>query len=702
MIKTDEIKLIEKYKTICKRHCDIIETSLLDFEKYNISDLLRNCANSINQIRLASSAAKIKNASNLANSMLKAISFAIEGKVELFGRDIDVLLRSNDLFYSTIQFSSNEIIDLFELEDGIINEYIHNNNSITASYRIKAVPDKPIAEQDEAKFDENESKTILLEKFKFELVKNTFTIETALENIQSDSEEIDIVPVSQALNTIKGAAISAGIEKAFELADSMQEFISYCADNSIPIHSYQMELLLKCNNLFKQIAAGSAIALIDKFNDYSDFIDNYSIFLNNFLSDGEANSSISEPIKIIKDDIIFSSENEFDAKINSPEKPFYFGYKTSNLKSKEQYDRLLESVIHINANLSQLYSANQYIKDLKMLLREAQLAGNDILYNISNTELLTKSVFEINEKINTIISELDSNLLLSSITLDKIKNKSEVLYSNLYQMRSVKFGDIIIGFNELANDLANYSHKKVKLKLLGRFVRIGSEVAPILEIVLPQILRHIIVSNIEKPNIRTNNNKSEIAEVVISAQIISGRLVVEFIDDGLGIDAIEQAKSLERLVGFINNNKGRIEINSEKGKGTNLQITFDLDYILLKALIFELAGNQYAVLIADSEGMLNIDDEFDFDAKQFKIIDMRKLFKLKDTYIAKTKPAVLIKQNNTNYALQFDKFICEADLVPSKPIGLFGKNPYIEATSIYNDTPIIILNINKLIDSQQI
>jgi len=701
LTNSNNIILIEKFKTICKRHCDIIETSLLDFEKYSISDLLRNVANSINQIRLAATAGNIQNAIQLANSMQSAISYAIDEKIELFGKDIDILLRSNDLFYSTIQFDGKEVLDLFEFEEVIINEYISDCKKIIAPYRIKSSPAK--TEQKIELNDEisKESQTILLEKFKFELVKNTFTIESALGDIQSDSEEIDIVPVSQALNTIKGAAISAGIEKAFELADSMQEFISYCADNNIPINSYQMELLFKCNNLFKQIAAGSAIALIDKFNDYSDFIDNYSNFLNNFLADGGATPQLSESSKLLKDDMIFNSEDEFDKKIISTDKPFFFGYKTSNFKSKEQYDRLLESVIQITANLSQLYTNNNLIKELKMFLREAQLAGNDILFNITNTELITKSVFEINEKLNSIISEIDRNILFSSRTLDKIKINSEGLYSSLYQMRSMKFGDIIIGFNELSNDLANYSRKKVKLKLLGRFVRVGAEAAPILEIVLPQILRHIIVANIEEPSERKEQNKPEIAEIIISARFVSGRLIIEFSDDGNGDEANLQANSLERLVGFISNNKGRIEINSEAKVGSQIQITFELDFILLKSLVFELAGNQYAVLLADSEGLISIDGEFEYNDKSFKIIDMRRVLNLKDTYFAKAKPAILINQYSMTYALQFDKFLNEADLVPSKANGLFGKNPLISATSIYNDAPVIILNINKLLDSQQ-
>lgn len=689
------IKAMDNFKNACKRHCDIIETCLLDFEKYGISELLGNTANSINQIKVSAKSAAIENAVKLATNMQNVISFAIESKIDLYANDIDILLRANDLFFSVQQFSNAEIVDLFEFEEVIINEFINEIKTIVAPYRVKKVARKKEVTTTEILSEEKENKAILLEKFKFELVKSTHTIQQTLEIIQDDSGTIDIIPVSNALNTIKGAAISAGIGKAFDLADSMQDFLAFTADNNIPISSYQMDILIKCNRLFKEIAASSAIALIDKFKDYSDFIDNYTDFLQNFLSD---NDSPEKPIssKIVKNDIIFNDfDNPSDAQ--NQDKLFYFGYKSSNVKDSSKYNRMLESSISVVSNLFPLKKANSSIKDLKQNLRQIQLDSNNILYNITNTEKITELVLSVSERLDSLIDDIDEYTKFIDNSTEKIKNKIDAVYNNLFSLRSVAFGDLILGFNELTADLANHSNKKVKLKLIGRFVRVGAEITPLLEIVLPQILRYMIMSNIEKPDARLESGKRESSEITITAHLISGRLFIDFEDDGAGRDSNLQAVEIENIITLINNNKGKIEIRSEQGVGTKISLSFDLDYILLKSLLFELGGNLYAIQIIDTEGMLDADDEESMP-KGVQKVDMRKLLKVKGSYISTNKPAVLIKQYNSDYALCFDKFVGEAELVPMQPSKLFGKNPYISATSIYNDAPVVIIDIAKLLN----
>ncbi len=681
---------IEYLKETCRRHCDIIETCLLDYEKYRISELLANTANSINQIRLSAKKLSVNNAVLIADVMLKVISLAKEKRLDLFPNDIDVILRANDFYYSIIQFSAYEILELLNSEFAIINEITADLQSIAAPHRIKKV--QPTKTKPETATDELQSKGILLEKFKYAIARSVSTIEQVLEQSENQKEAIDVVPISQALNTIKGAAISAGVSKAFDLADAMGDFIRFLAEHNVPINPYQMDLLLNCNRLFKGIAATSAIAIIDKIKDYSDYIDTYSDFLRSFLTEQEQLKP-TPSAKLASDEIIpFLSS---DSDVFSDNKLYYFGYKSSQLNDYSKYNRLLDATINIISNLAPIANSINNLKSLKSLIRQIQLDNNNILYNITNTEALTEIATNNAKKLDEIISQLDSHSTTADEYLQNIKSRINTIYNGLYNFRSVAFGDLVRGYNELANDLANYANKKVSLKISGRFVRIGSELYTLLEILLPQLLRDIIIHNIEPPNLR--NEKPEIAEISLSARTLSGKLIIEIIDDGKGENASSIALRSEGLFNLINNNNGRVDINSEPNSGTKLTISFNMNYVLLKSLVFEVASNLYAVPLLNCEALI---DEKTF-CKQFhdaKSIDMREVLNIEAEYISKNKPVLLVNDFNINIALIFDKFVGEAELVPAPTNKLLSVTQFVAASSVYNNKPVMIIDVQKLLN----
>lgn len=684
---------IANFKDICRRHCDIIETCLLDYEKYSIDELLVNAANSINQIRLSAKNLQIDNAVRLADNIEKVLSLAIEKRLELFPNDIDIFLRANDLFYAIIQFSYDEIIDLFNSEIAIINELINEINSIAAPYRIKRLSTKKSSVHKNT--ENTEKKGILLEKFKYALVRSSNEIEQTLQNESQNEKPIDVLPISQALNTIKGAAISAGVSKAFDLADAMQDFIRFLAENNIPINSYQMDILQNCNKLFKEIAASSAIAIIDKIKDCSDYIDSYSDFLRAFLTDQEI---VKTPAaKISTTDVVFLNENEAINDIASDGKLYYFGYKSSRNDDFSKYNRMLETTINVIANLVPIQKSLKNLKEIKNTIRQLQLETNNILYNITNTEKITEIALSTAQKLDEIVQNIDKNYVTADEALQDVKNRINIIYSGLYNLRSIAFGDVVRGYNELVLDLANYFKKKISLKISGRFTRIGSETITLLEILLPQLLRYIIMNDIEPTDERHRLNKPETSEIQLSAKSSSGRLFIEITDDGKGEDAKIIAMRLENLINLTSNNQGRFEISSEQFSGSKFRIVFNMNYILMRSLIFQLSNQLYAVQLVDCEALLD-EKTIARNYPDFQIIDMRKLFSIETEYVSENRPLLVVKDLNKNYGLLFDKFISEAELVPSPPNKLLARSPYICASSIYNNTPVIILDMKKLIN----
>lgn len=684
---------IANFKEVCRRHCDIIETCLLDYEKYSIDELLVNVANSANQVRLAAKNLQIDNAVRLVDVMQKVLSLAIEKRLDLYPNDIDVILRANDFFYAIIQFSYDEIIDLFNSEIAIINELINEMSTIAAPYRIKQTPsNKSFVKKNT---ESAESKGILLEKFKFSLVRSSNEIEQTLQSNIEIEKPIDVLPISQALNTIKGAAISAGINKAFDLADAMQDFIRFLAENNIPINSYQMDILQNCNKLFKEIAASSAIAIIDKIKDYSDYIDSYSDFLRAFLTDQETPKTPAA--KIYNTDIVFLHENESITENSTNGKLYYFGYKSNRSDDFSKYNRMLETTINVIANLVPIQNSLKNLKEIKSSIRQLQLQSNNILYNIVDTEKITEIAISTAQKLDEIVSIIDSNYLSADEALQDVKNRINIIYNGLYNLRSVAFGDIVRGYNELVLDLANYSKKKVNLKISGRFVRIGSENITLLEILLPQLLRFIIMNNIEPPSERIRLNKPETAEIKLVARASSGRLYLEITDDGKGDSAEIIAMRLENLINLTNNNQGRFEISSEQLSGTKFCIIFNMNYILMKSLVFELSNQLYAVQLADCEALLD-EKSIARNYPDLSIVDLRKLLGIASQYVSKNRPLLIVKDMNKTYGLLFDKFIDEAELVPIPPNKLLARLPYINVSSIYNNTPVMILDIKKLLN----
>jgi two-component system chemotaxis sensor kinase CheA len=207
-------------------------------------------------------------------------------------------------------------------------------------------------------------------------------------------------------------------------------------------------------------------------------------------------------------------------------------------------------------------------------------------------------------------------------------------------VRLVPLTSVFRKMNRLVYDVSTKLGKKVRLKLIGESTTIDKTTLERLQDPLVHIFRNAIDHGLETPEERLDSGKSEEGEIELSAYITGDEFVLSIKDDGKGIDkdfifqkALDKGIVQESDVltdnekyalimeaGFSTNEvvtdfsgrgvgmdvvresieslNGKIEIDSELGKGTQFLISIPLTSTLVEMVMVKVAQVVYSVRIS--------------------------------------------------------------------------------------------------------
>lgn len=284
---------------------------------------------------------------------------------------------------------------------------------------------------------------------------------------------------------------------------------------------------------------------------------------------------------------------------------------------------------------------------------EAKLSFSDLvsipvrkLDNLMN--LVGELIIERDRVVTTFNSKMGRNNEFSRLQ----RISSELQYS-IMDVRLVQVNVLFNKFHRIVRDTATSENKTVKLVLEGTENEIDRNILQTISDSLVHLVRNAISHGIESADIRKSLGKPEFGIIYIRAKSEKDAVIIEVEDDGKGIDSqMIKKKALEKKImplellnqmneqdliqlifepGFSSAEKitsvsgrgvgmdvvkqaidsigGRINIQTEVGKGSVFSLILPSSMALKAALLFGLGESEYAIPLSYTDTVIQIANE---------------------------------------------------------------------------------------------
>ena len=368
---------------------------------------------------------------------------------------------------------------------------------------------------------------------------------------------------------------------------------------------------------------------------------------------------------------------------------------------------------------------------------------------------LTESVIDLNDisrSMDTLVKETDAILLQQS-------RLNADLQEGLMATRLLPFNGVVPRLERIVRQTATELDKKADFSIRGAELEMDRTILDRLVAPLEHILRNAIAHGIESPGVRLANGKPEQGQLQLQILREGSEMVVTISDDGRGIDVdkirqkaldlnlitADDSPSEEELIqliltsGFstaenisqlsgrgvgmdvvsneIRGLKGRLTIQSQRGKGTQFVIRLPLTLSVIQALLVKVQDEQYAVplgsvnageriSVRDIKLMLGTHDpKYNFNGEQYDFIPLASLLDKPLILPANLKhqlPMLLFRSGDIRVALLVDNIISNREIVIKSVGRQLGTISAVNGATILGDGRVVfILDIPTLIDTSR-
>jgi chemosensory pili system protein ChpA (sensor histidine kinase/response regulator) len=249
------------------------------------------------------------------------------------------------------------------------------------------------------------------------------------------------------------------------------------------------------------------------------------------------------------------------------------------------------------------------------------------------TRMITETVSDVSsvqQNMQRSVEQAGNDLLLQSrLTRD--------LQQDLMRVRMVQFGSIAERLYRVTRQTAKELDKRVNLDIRGGSVEIDRSVLEKMAGPFEHLLRNAIVHGIESRSQRLAAGKKEIGELTVEIRQEGNEVVIQFSDDGQGLD-LDRIRDKAQAVGLLRDDAklsdaelrdlifhpgfstaheltelagrgigmdivrseaaglgGRVSIDSERGQGASFLVRLPLTLAVTQVVVLTTGGNTYAV-----------------------------------------------------------------------------------------------------------
>lgn len=325
------------------------------------------------------------------------------------------------------------------------------------------------------------------------------------------------------------------------------------------------------------------------------------------------------------------------------------------------------------------------------------------------------------------------------------------LHKCVLKIRMVPVEQLFRRFPRVVRDVAKQCGKDVALNLAGQNTDLDKGILDALAEPLMHLVRNSVDHGIEPADERLTVGKPARGTIFLNAYHQGTQVVIEVRDDGRGIDPVRlRAKAVERGVlklaeaqrlteqeilnlifepGFstasavtevsgrgigmdvvrtvLDRLKGTVQVSSQKGRGTTIQLRAPLTLASIQTLLFRVGGRLYAVPLSSVVEITRINDP------EIHRIDQREVVRLRDQILSlvrldhlsrlhsiDTQPdrkkhfVIVIGAAEKRFGLLVDSLVGEEELViKALPTEIVSSDLVSGASILGDGTVVLILNV---------
>jgi two-component system chemotaxis sensor kinase CheA len=338
--------------------------------------------------------------------------------------------------------------------------------------------------------------------------------------------------------------------------------------------------------------------------------------------------------------------------------------------------------------------------------------------------------------------------------LDKITRDLQGIVTSI---RMIPLSGTFRRMIRLVRDLAQKANKKVDLEIIGEETEMDKTIIEIINDPLIHIIRNAIDHGLESPEEREVNGKSGIGRVILEAKYVGSEVWISIQDDGRGLNREKILKKASEkgliqddgsglqddeiwqmifLPGFstadkvtdvsgrgvgmdvvrrnIENIHGKIDLSSERGKGTTIVLRIPLTLAIIDGMLVRVGHARYTIPIVDireswqpyEESITRLPDGQEIinnRGKLYPIVRLHKLFHVPSSYQKLSEGIIILAENGGKPVCLFvDEMLGQQQIVIKGLPSYIGDMPYVSGCTILGDGDIsLIIDVAGIISIQE-
>lgn len=606
----------------------------------------------------------------------------------------------------------------------------------------------------------------LLELFRMEAETNALALEAGLVALDTGRATKEVLePLMRAAHSLKGAARIVGLDAAVGLAHAMEDVFVAAQRGRIALAAAQVDRLLAGVDVFARLASVAPDSIPGRLEamgkDLALLVKEYAAFVSAPSSAGpqpaapagsdpalptalpgrtpapppapapapDASSSASLPTDA-------PGPREGSVVVGTGTLDRLTGLAGESLVQAQRAPDLMREFLSVKATLARTSALLEAFSGPRAAGRGLPVAA---------------LVREVEESRAALVKALDA-LERHTLRTEEIADR---LYGEAVSARMRPFGEGARGFPRLVRDTGRELGKEISLELRGEETRVDRDILTLLEAPLTHALRNACDHGIETAAERIAAGKPRSGRIVLSAEHRAGALQVTVVDDGRGLDPERiRARIAERglapqsllgemklaelfeflfLPGFstaeavtqisgrgvgldvvqsmVREVGGRVSLDSTPGAGTTLSLQLPLTLSVVRALLFRVSGEAFALPLSRIERVLEIPAEelktteghafVDVDGQAIGVLFARQPLGLPPAGDpAGATKVVVVSDRLDTFGLAVDGFLGERQLVLRPLDPRLGKVPDVAAAALLPDgTPVLVLDAEDLVRS---
>ncbi|MBA3009113.1 MAG: chemotaxis protein CheW [Proteobacteria bacterium] len=204
------------------------------------------------------------------------------------------------------------------------------------------------------------------------------------------------------------------------------------------------------------------------------------------------------------------------------------------------------------------------------------------------------------------------NVRATEVSSQRIDMITSALQETIMRTRMQPMADMLNKLNPVVMDLSQQVGKSIALVIEGNEVELDKTILESIHDPVTQLVRNCVDHGIETPGERESTGKKAMGNIRVRAFHDAGQVNILISDDGNGLDPLEitgasgQGVDMTGVVAHIESLGGILEIDSQKGVGTDITIKLPLTLAIIPSQITCVGRERYAVPQVNLDELLRI------------------------------------------------------------------------------------------------